>query len=93
MQIYFSPEFIKEDGQVLNIVTDDNEPVGYMAFLMEEKKMYVYGHLQEEGVCEDFKDLVKPYLKGLTKLKPELEVYSYLSVGGKKIDLNEKKEE
>ncbi|WP_227939442.1 hypothetical protein [Alkalihalobacillus deserti] len=98
MQIYFSPEFIKEDSQVLNIVTDDNKPVGYLAFLMEKekKKMYVYGLLQEEGVCEDFKDLVKPYLDGLSKLKPELEVYSYLSVGGKKVELeaeSKKKEE
>ncbi|KHF40042.1 hypothetical protein [Halalkalibacter okhensis] len=97
MQIYFSPEFLKEDAQVLNVVTDNNKPVGYMAFLMEEekKKMYVYGQLQEEGVYEDFKDLVKPYLEGLKKLKPELEVYSYLSVGGKKVELGEeeKKEE
>jgi hypothetical protein len=97
LQIYFSPEFIKDDAQVLNIVTDANKPVGYLAFLMEaeKKKMYVYGQLQEEGVCEDFKDLVKPYLQGLTKLKPELEVYSYLSVGGKKVELedSEKNEE
>ncbi|MFC0562406.1 hypothetical protein [Halalkalibacter alkalisediminis] len=94
MQIYFSPEFIKEDAQVLNIVTDDNKPVGYLAFLMEpeKKKMYVYGMLQEEGVCEDFKDLVKPYLDGLTKLKPDLEVYSYLSVGGKKVEVGSESE-
>ncbi|WP_088105473.1 hypothetical protein [Halalkalibacter urbisdiaboli] len=93
MQIYFSPEFMKEDAQVLNVVTDDNKPVGYMAFLMEEekKKMYVYGQLEEEGVYEDFKDLVKPYLQGLTKLKPELEVYSYLTVGGKKVELGDEK--
>jgi hypothetical protein len=97
LQLYFSPEFLKEDAQVLNVVSDDNKPVGYMAFLMEaeKKKMYVYGQLQEEGVYEDFKDLVKPYLQGLKKLKPELEVYSYLSVGGKKVELEEesKKEE
>ncbi|GAE28286.1 hypothetical protein JCM9140_4500 [Halalkalibacter wakoensis JCM 9140] len=97
MQIYFSPEFLKEDAQVLNVVTDANKPVGYMAFLMEEekKKMYVYGQLEEEGVYEDFKDLVTPYLDGLKKLKPELEVYSYLSVGGKKVELGgeSKKEE
>ncbi len=85
---------MKDDAQVLNIVTDSNKPVGYMAFLMEEDKkmMYVYGQLQEEGVYEDFKDLVKPYLQGLKKLKPELEVYSYLSVGGKKVELEEEDE-
>ncbi|MDC3415223.1 hypothetical protein NC797_17225 [Aquibacillus sp. 3ASR75-11] len=88
MQIYFSPEFLKEDAQVLNIVDDNNKPVGYMAFLMEQKKMYVYGQLEDEGVSEDFKDLVKPYLQGLTKLKPDLEVYSYLSVGGTKVQLD-----
>ncbi len=85
---------MKEDAQVLNIVTDSNKPVGYMAFLMNEdkKKMYVYGQLQEEGVYEDFKDLVKPYLQGLKKLKPDLEVYSYLSVGGKKVELEDETE-
>ncbi|WP_062051581.1 hypothetical protein [Bacillus sp. JCM 19034] len=96
MQIYFSPEFIKDDAQVLNIVTDHNKPIGYIAFLMEEdkKKVYVYGQLEEEGAAEDFKDLVKPYLRGLTKLKPDLEVYSYLTVGGDKVDLKgEGKEE
>ncbi|ARK30636.1 hypothetical protein [Halalkalibacter krulwichiae] len=95
MQIYFSPEFLKEDAQVLNIVTDENKPVGYIAFLMdsEKKKMYVYGQLQEEGVYEDFKDLVHPYLQGLKKLKPDLEVFSYLAVGGKKVELEEEKQQ
>ncbi|WP_096186710.1 hypothetical protein [Evansella halocellulosilytica] len=87
MQLYFSPEFFKQDAQVLNIVTDKNKPVGYLAFLMEEKKMYVYGVLQGIAATEDFKDLVTPYVKGLTKLNPELEVLSHLSVGGEKIDI------
>ncbi|MCM3712964.1 hypothetical protein [Halalkalibacter oceani] len=91
MQLYFSPEFMKEDAQVLNIVTDGNKPVGYLAFLLEpdKKKMYVYGQLAEEGVSEDFKDLVTPYIQGLTKLKPELEVLSYLTVGGKQVELKQ----
>ncbi len=89
MQIYFSPEFFKEDAQVLNIVTHHNEPVGYLAFLMDGKeKIYVYGVLENEGVTEDFKDLVKPYLQGLMKINPDLDVYSYLTVGGKKVDLD-----
>ncbi|MDL4839584.1 hypothetical protein QQS35_03810 [Aquibacillus sp. LR5S19] len=93
MQIYFSPEFLKQDAQVLNIVNDKNKAVGYMAFLMEEKKMYVYGQLEEAGVEEDFKDLVEPYLQGLTKLKPDLDVFSYLSVGGKKVEVQAENEE
>lgn len=92
MQIYFSPEFLKNGAQVLNVVDDRNKAVGYLAFLIDEKKMYVYGQLQEEGVYEDFKDLVKPYLNGLTNIHENLEVYSYLSVGGKKVELDEEKE-
>lgn len=88
MQIYFSPEFIKEDAQVLNVVTEENKPVGFLTYLIEEKKMYVYGHLEEEGVAENYKDIVKPYLQGLEKVKPDLEMFLYLSVGGKKIDIN-----
>ncbi|MCK0473111.1 hypothetical protein [Halalkalibacter sp. APA_J-10(15)] len=89
MQIYFSPEYFNEQSHVLNIVTDRNKPVGYLAFLLDEtsNKMYVYGHLEEEGVSEDFKDLVKPYLQGLKKIKAEIEVYSYLSLGGKQVTI------
>ncbi|MBM7096128.1 MULTISPECIES: hypothetical protein [Alteribacter] len=87
MQIYFSPEFFKEDSQVLNIVTQNNEPVGYLTFLMKDKKMYVFGVLENEGVTEDFKDLVKPYVQGLLKIDPEMDVYSYLTAGGKKLDV------
>ncbi|ADU30284.1 hypothetical protein [Evansella cellulosilytica] len=95
MQIYFSPELMKEDAQVLNILTDHNKPVGYMAFLLEaeKKKMYIYGHLQDEGVKADFKDLVTPYIQGLTKIKPELEVLTYLSVGGEKVEVEIEKDE
>ncbi|MDC3416255.1 hypothetical protein [Aquibacillus salsiterrae] len=92
MQLYFSPEFLKEDAQVLNIVDDKNKAVGYIAFLIEEKKMYVYGQLEEEGVSEDFKDLVGPYLEGLSKLKSDLEVFQYLSVGGKKVEVTTQSE-
>ncbi|OIJ16830.1 hypothetical protein BKP37_04680 [Anaerobacillus alkalilacustris] len=87
MQIYFSPEFINQNAQVLNIVTDRNEAVGYLSFVMEETKMYVFANMKEEGICEDFKDLIKPYLQGLTKINTELEVYTFISVGGKKVDI------
>lgn len=93
MQIYFSPEVIKPDSQVLNVVDQNQKAVGYVAFLFDEKKLYVYGLLEKEGVEEDFKDLVKPYIQGLSKLKEELEVYSYLSIGAKKIELEDKESE
>jgi len=73
--------------QVLNIVSSENKAVGNIAFLFDEKKLYVYGILEEEGVREDFKDLVKPYVKGLAKAKEGLEIYSCLYVGCKKIEL------
>lgn len=93
MQIYFSPELLRPDSQVLNVVDQNQKAVGYVAFLFDEKKLYVYGLLEKEGVEEDFKDLVKPFIQGLSKLKEELEVYSYLSVGAKKIDLDDTKSE
>ncbi len=92
MQIYFSPEFISQNAQVLNIVTDRNEAIGYLSFLIEENKMYVFSQLQEEGACEDYKDLVKPYLQGLTKIKPELEVMTFIAAGGKKVEIELDKE-
>ncbi|MCM3765513.1 hypothetical protein [Neobacillus niacini] len=93
MQIYFSPEVITPEYQVLNVVDSANKAVGNVAFLFDEKKLFVYGILEEEGVGEDFKDLVTPYIKGMTKAKPGLDVFSCLYVGCKKIKLNEKEEE
>jgi hypothetical protein len=92
MQIYFSPEVITPTFQVLNVVDTDSKAVGNVAFLFDEKKLFVYGILEEEGVGSDFKDLVKPYLKGLAKAKQGVEVYTCLYVGCKKINLNEEEE-
>ena len=80
---------MKPEFQVLNIVDSKSKVVGNIAFLFDEKKLYVYGILEEEGVQEDFKDLVTPYIKGLIKAKTGLEVYSCLYVGCKKIELKE----
>lgn len=93
MQIYFSPEVITPEFQVLNVVDNSNKAVGNVAFLFDEKKLYVYGILEEEGVGEDFKDLVKPYLKGLAKAKEGIDIYSCLYIGCKKIELKDDKEE
>lgn len=93
MQIYFSPEVITPEFHVLNVVDSANQAVGNVAFLFDEKKLYVYGILEEEGVGGDFKDLVKPYIKGLAKAKPGLDIFSCLYVGCKKITLNENEEE
>lgn len=88
MQIYFSPEVLTPQFQVLNVVDSNNQAVGNVAFLFDEKKLFVYGILEEEGVAEDFKDLVTPYLKGLSKAKQGLDIFSCLYVGCKKIKLN-----
>lgn len=93
MQIYFSPEVITPHFQVLNVVDSANKAVGNVAFLFDEKKLFVYGILEEEGVGLDFKDLVTPYIKGMTKAKPGLDIFSCLYVGCKKIKLNEEEEE
>lgn len=92
MQIYFSPEVITPQFQVLNVVDSTSKAVGNVAFLFDEKKLFVYGILEEEGVGADFKDLVTPYLKGLTKAKPGLDIFTCLYVGCKKIKLNEEQE-
>jgi hypothetical protein len=92
MQIYFSPELVKPDAQVLNVVDQNGKAVGYVAYIVEEKKMYVYGHLEDDGVKADFKDLIKPYLDGLKGIKEGMDVYSYLSVGGVKLELKDEEE-
>ncbi|KKK38470.1 hypothetical protein WQ57_07630 [Mesobacillus campisalis] len=93
MQIYFSPEVITPHYQVLNVVDPHHKAVGNVAFLFDEKKLFVYGILEEEGVGEDFRDLVTPYIKGLAKAKPGLDIYSCLYVGCKKIKLKDEEKE
>ena len=93
MQIYFSPEVITAHYQVLNVVNSNNKAVGNVAFLFDEKKLYVYGILEDEEVGADFKDLVTPYIKGMAKAKEGLDILSCLYVGCKKIKLKEEEEE
>jgi len=93
MQIYFAPEVMTPNFQVLNVVDSNNKTFGNVAFLYDEKKLYVYGILEEEGVGADFKDLVTPYLKGLAKAKPGIDIFTCLYVGCKQIKLNEEEEE
>lgn len=93
MQIYFSPEVITPEFQVLNVVDTNYKGVGNVALLFDEKKLFVYGILEEEDVGADFKDLVIPYIKGLTKAKSGMEIFTCLYVGCKKIMLTEKEEE
>ena len=93
MQIYFSPEVITPGFQVLNVVDSSKKAVGNVAFLFDEKKLYVYGILEEEEVGADFKALITPYIKGLAKSKPHLDVFSCIYVGCKKITLETEEEE
>ena len=93
MPIYFSPEVMTPEFQVLNVVDAKDKAVGNVAFLFDEKKLYVYGILEDEEVGADFKALITPYIKGLSKSKPDLDVFSCIYVGCKKITLETEEEE
>lgn len=92
MPVYFSPEVVTPEFQVLNVVDAKDKALGNVAFLFDEKKLYVYGILEDEEVGADFKDIVTPYIKGLSKAKPGVEVYSCLYIGCKKITLKTEEE-
>ncbi len=93
MQIFVSPEVIKEECQILNIVNQEKKALGYISFFFDDKKMYVYGHCEELGVSKDFKDTITPYIQGMAKAKPDLDIFSYISIGGEKLDLSEEETE
>ena len=90
MEIYFSPEVITPQYQVLNVVDSANKAVGNIVFLFGEKDLYVYGMLEEEGVGADFKDLVTPYINGLAKAKQDVDIFTCLYIGGEKIEWKDK---
>lgn len=87
MEVYLSPEWMSEHTQILNIVNDKQKAVGFLFILNENKKMYVFGHLQEIGLKEDYRDLITPYIQGMAKSHQDLEVFSYLTVGGEMLDI------
>ncbi|MEK5442172.1 hypothetical protein [Fredinandcohnia sp. FSL W7-1320] len=93
MQIFVSPEVIKEECQILNIVNQEKKALGYISFFFDDKKMYVYGHCEELGVSKDFKDTITPYIQGMAKVKPDLDIFSYISIGGEKLDLADEESE
>ncbi|WP_139822835.1 hypothetical protein [Tuberibacillus sp. Marseille-P3662] len=93
MPTFFSPEIMNPNFHVLNVVDSNKTPVGYTAFLFDEKKMYIYGQVEQEGLAEDYKDMVKPYVEGITKANPDLNVYSYFSIGGKPFSIDTQKDE
>lgn len=93
VEIFFSPEVINPHYQALNIVNSSGKAVGNVAFLFDEKKIYVYGILEEEGVGESFKDLLQPYLKGLSKAKNGADIYACLYTSCKKVTFEEEKED
>ncbi|MCU9593949.1 hypothetical protein OEV82_05720 [Caldibacillus thermolactis] len=88
LEIFFSPEVMHQSFQILNVVDSKEKAVGNVAFMFDEKKIYVYGIVEEEGVTENFRSIVQPYIKGIASAHPELEVYSCLYVGCKKISIN-----
>ncbi|HET7628093.1 MAG TPA: hypothetical protein VFK44_06855 [Bacillales bacterium] len=87
MEIYISPEFINNESQVYNIVDEQGDAVGYMACVQDEERMYVYGLAENESVEEDFKDLTTPFIEGLAEMKPDLDIYCHLFVGGKRLEV------
>ena len=89
MEIFFSPEVITPHFQALNVVDAKEKAVGSVAFLFHGEKIYIYGILEEEGVSESFKDLLKPYIKGLAKTIDDAEIYACIYSGCKKIQLME----
>lgn len=93
MPTFFSPEIMKNDFHVLNVVDGNNQPVGYTAFLFDEKKIYVYGQLEKEGLAEDYKEMIKPYVEGISKANSDIEIYSYFAVGGKPFSIDTQNEE
>lgn len=88
LEIYFSPEVLHQHFQILNVVDAKENAVGNVAFMFDEKKIYVYGIVEEEGVTENFRSIVQAYIKGLASAFPDLEIYSCLYVGCKKISVN-----
>jgi len=89
VELYFSPEWMNKNIQILNVVTDRQKPVGYLCIFHEDKKMYIFGNLQDGGLKEDYHDLIKPYIQGLANISGDAEMFSYITIGGEMIQFEQ----
>ncbi|WAA10926.1 hypothetical protein [Fervidibacillus albus] len=89
MPIYLSPELITPTFQIVNIVNAEEKAVGCLVTLFHGKMIYAYGILEEDGVAEEYKSIVRHYLKGLSKIGKDVELYSCLYIGCKRVKLTE----
>jgi hypothetical protein len=88
--LYFTPEFIGESGQIINVVNQKGKAVGYLAVLLNAKKdrFYIFGHLTDRGEKENYIDIVSHYATGLKKAySNETEPYISLYIGEDTIEL------
>lgn len=95
MTLYIVPELRVPNGEIVNVIGKENEPVGFMSimFSKEDEKMYVHGCLKERGVEVEFLDVIGPYVKGLSKSLNIKEISTYVCVGGEEKDLFKSKDD
>lgn len=92
--IYLVPEFKTASGEIMNVMNQEEEPVGYLAYLYEQKeKLYVFGTLKKKGEEQNFVDVVENYMGGLQhSLGVDDNTQVFLDVAGEPVALNEQKE-
>ncbi|MCF6092828.1 hypothetical protein L1765_02305 [Microaerobacter geothermalis] len=87
--LYLEPQFHHHQGEILNIVNQEGNAVGYLCLLYREKdEAYVIGQLDDAGEKQNFLDIVSHYSNGIKQATGgKEEPYLYIHVGGERLSL------
>lgn len=88
--IYLVPEFKTASGEIMNVLNQKEEPVGYVACMYKEnEKLYVFGTLKNKGEEQNFVDVVENYTTGMQEaLGAQDDTRIFLDVAGEPVSLN-----
>jgi hypothetical protein len=93
--IYFQPQFRTNSGEILNVVSNTGQLLGYLLYMYKENDdLYVLGQLDEVGEKQNYIDLIKKFISGLkdsTGVKKD--PFVRVTCGGEEIKLDQKEEE
>jgi|GEM_PF-3868991 len=93
--IYLQPQYRTNSGEILNVVSNSGQQLGYLIYLYKENEdLYVLGHLDEVGEKQNYIDLVTRFIAGLKDACGVKEdPFVQIQCGGEQIDLEKLKEE
>lgn len=87
--IFLQPQFRTKSGEILNVVSNKGQMLGYLLYLYKENDdLYVLGHLDDIGEKQNYMDVVAQFITGLkAACGAKNDPYVRISCGGEELKL------